>query len=111
MYFMAIKYYLTGNGWMDSFQEYYIKQYIFSTMSEVAEHKRQTFSQMSEWVSHRDRILRQMMNERPTSEMSVAVIDLINLKSQTDPTVSFDVLVSVKKFLNKIQNMICHCHY
>ena len=85
---------LIANGWMDSFAEFYRKQFVFATQKEVSETCRKQFSDISGWVKERDEAIRQMMGHLPMSDLSVAFLDLLTLESQTNPKITFDIIVS-----------------
>ena len=79
---------------MDSFADFYRKQFIFATQKEVSESCKKVFSNVTEWVKERDEVITHMMGHLPMSDITIAFMDLLTLESDTNPRITFDILVS-----------------
>ena len=83
---------------MDSFEDHYRKDLLFSSKKEVIETKKISFPTISDWIKHRDENIMNIMEQLPVCDTSIAFLDLLHLETDTNPKVSFDVLVSMKCF-------------
>ena len=78
---------------MDSFCEFYRKDFIFANQKECSEATNKVYSDIAEWKREKDIIIHGIMDSLPDSDFSIIIMDALKWTSHSDPPVSFDILV------------------
>ena len=82
-----------ANGWMESFCDYYKKDFIFSTREECSEMRKKNHPSLVQWVQERHMDIKNMMTALPDTERSILFMDILTWMTCTEPKVAFDILV------------------